>query len=341
MAGLRVGITYIRPCVTEAGKISAETHLAPSSEESADSTLEFFDSSKLCWALNSSQIFNRVKCSEKLGIAKTEINGKTIVISKGGRINVRRAEDEKDALRTTRLVSRAAWPAMICSRCGKAVVECVAGLCARCRGKDCILLLVGPPDSTSTLARVPETRTVGEILTEFEASQYPVFNEVKANLDEAFQILRSVMAAPSSDTSFDSIEKSIRKKLEAGKLLAQKLIAQSQRQVSASAGLTFMGIAVNLESLSHTASQLARLVQSRSDSLLVEQAWRIAKDGYEALWQKDPVKVQELTKSYAQLKKRLGRIKGKRQKSDLRKSLEKVAELGLHFSRIISMRLAV
>ena len=147
MVSSRAAITYLRPCVTETGKISAETYLAPSNEESADLAPAFFDSARLCWALNSSEIFNRVKCSEKLGIAKADLNGKTIVISKSGRINVRRAENEEDALRTTRLVSKAAWPAMVCSTCGKAVLECVAGLCDRCTGKDCPLLFDGPPEA--------------------------------------------------------------------------------------------------------------------------------------------------------------------------------------------------
>ncbi len=340
MAGSSAAIIYLRPCITEAGKISAETHLAPANKESADSTPAFFDSAKLCWALNSSQTFNRVKCSEKLGIAKVDVNGKTIVISKGGRINVRRAEDEQDALRTTRLVSKAAWPAMICSTCGKPVLECVAGLCDQCTGKDCPLLLGGPPEPAPISAKASKTKTVREILMEFEASQQPVFNEVKCNLDEAFQTLSHAIVNASSDDSFVSVESAVGRKLEAAKLLGQRLIAQSQRQIDASAGLALMGIAVNLESLKHAVCTLGRLVRSRCDSLMAEEAWRVAADGYKALWQNDPVRSQELAKLYTRLKGRLNRSKEKRQ-SDLRKSLEKVAGLGFHLSRIVSMHLAV
>lgn len=340
MASSGAAITYLRPCMTEAGKISAETHLAPRSEKSADSTSAFFDSARLCWALNSSQIFNRAKCSEKLGIAKLDFNGKTIVISKGGRINVRRAEDEQDALRTTRLVSKAAWPAMICSICGKPVLECVAGLCDRCTGKDCPLLLGGPPEPAPMSAKASKTKTVGEILMEFEASQQPAFDEVKCNLDEAFQTLSCAIVAPSTDDSFVGVEDAVGKKLEAGKLLAQRLIAHSQRQIDASAGLALMAVAVNLESLKYAACTLGRLIQSHRDSLMAEESWRIATDGYKALWQKDPVKGQELAKLYTRLKRQLSRSKERRQ-SDLRESLEKVAGLGLRLSRIVSVRLAV
>jgi len=340
MASSGSAITYLRPCVTEVGKISAETHLAPGHEESADSTLAFFDSARLCWALNSSQIFNRVKCSEKLGIAKVDVNGKTIVISKGGRINVRRAENEEDALRTTRLVTKAAWPAMVCSTCGKAVLECVAGLCDRCTGKDCPFLLGGPPEAASISARASKTKTVGEILMEFEASQQPVFREVKCNLDEAFQTLSCAIVTPSTDDAFVGVEDAVAKKLEAGKLLAQRLIAHSQRQIDASAGLALMAVAVNLESLKYAVCKLGRLAQSHHGPLMAEEAWRIATEGYKSLWQKNPVRGQELAKLRTRLKRRLDRSKEKRQ-SDLRKSLEKVAELGLHLSRIVSMRLAV
>lgn len=335
----RAATTYLRPCTTEAGKISAETHLSHSSEESGGSTLEFFDSARLCWTLNNSKIFNRVKCSEKLGIAKMEINGKTIVISKGGRINVRKAENEEDALRTTLLVSKAAWPAMICSRCSRAISECIAGLCGRCGGKNCLLLHDGPPKPSSMSLRPSKVKTAGEILTEFEASQQSIFNDFKRNLDEAFQILSKAIVTPSPESSLADIEGSVAKKLEAAKLLAQDLIVQSQRQIDVSVGLTFMGIAINLESLNHAVCMLTKLVQSLSDPVL-EQTWRIAVGGYGALWQKDVAKIRELARLHVWAKRQLSRGREGPER-DLRKSLKGIAELGFHLSQIASIRLAV
>jgi len=332
---------YLRPCVTEAGKISAETHLAPRGREPVDSTSEFFDSARLCWAVNGSQVFNRVKCSEKLGIAKLEINGKTIVVSRSGRINVRRADDEEDALRATRLVTRAAWPAMICSRCGKTVVECVAGLCTRCAGRDCSLLLGGPPEPASISASARETKTVSEILTELAAIERSSLQEAKGHFDKVFQILKNVRGTQPSCSSFVGDEGSVAEELEAAKLLAQKLIAQGQTQVESSAGLAIMGITINLESLSHAVVLHAKLVQSRPESLLAKEAWRIAMGAYEALWQRDQAKVQELAKLHAKVRSRLRRSGGKCREGDLRRSLRRLVELGLSLSRIISIRLVV
>ena len=135
------------------------------------------------------------------------------------------------------------------------------------------------------------------------------------------------------------IEGSVARKLEAAKLLAQDLIAQSQRQIDASVGLTFMGIAINLERLSHAVCMLAKFVQSRSDPVL-EQTWRIAVGGYGALWQRDVAKIRELARLRVWAKRQFSRGR-ERPERDLRKTLKDIAELGFHLSRIASIRLAV
>jgi len=340
MTSSNAAIVYLRPCVTEAGKVSAETHLAPRGRGPVDSTSEFFDSARLCWALNGSQVFNRVKCSEKLGIAKVELNSKTVVVSKSGRINVRRADDEEDALRATRLVARATWPAMICSECGKTVVECVAGLCTRCSGRDCPLLLSGPPEPASISADAREAETIREILAKFAAGERSSLQEVKGYFDAVFQILKNVIEIPSSYSSSSDVGAFVAEKLEAGRLLAQRLIAEGQTQVERSAGLAIMGITVNLESLSQAAVLHVKLVQSCPDSFLAREAWRIVMGAYEALWQRDQVKVQGVAKLHAKVMSRLSRSR-KCRESDLRRSLGKLVELGLSLSRIVSIRLAV
>lgn len=325
--------------MTEEGKTSAETHLAPANEETGDSAADFFDSPKLCWALNNSQVFSQVKCSEKLGIAKVNLDGKTIVVSKAGRINVRRAENEEDALKATQLVSRATWPAMICARCGGTLLECVAGLCGRCRGTGCPLLLNGPPDPTSSL-KASKSKTISEILSEIEVAQQQVYDEAKSHLNEAFENLKVAMASL-CDRSFKGMEQAVQEKLEAGKLLGQRLVAQGQRQIDASAGLFLMAVAVGLENLSNSILELAGLVRSQSDSRSVKQAWDIVTQGYGALWQRESNRAQMLTRSFSRLKRQLGRSREKCRGNDLRENVLKMAELGLRLSQVVSMRLAV
>ena len=341
MARSGVGITYIRPCITEAGKISAEAYLGHRNAERGDSMPEFFDPATLCWTLNGSQIFNDVKCSEKLGIAKVEMNGMTIVVSKGGRINVRKANDEGDALKATRLVSKIAWPAMICSRCGRSVSECIAGLCSRCRDAGCPLLLKGPPDPTRATLRVRDSRTAAEILTEFEASRQLDVTEAKRNLDETLQILKGLVSPTAPASSFNGLDGTVYGKLEAAKLLGQKLIAQSRTQMDASAGVTLIGTAMVLETLTRTVMSLGGLIRSASDSRRVETMWRIVTCGYEELWRSDPGRVQELAKSRSLLRRTLGRTKGRGIREGLPRSLETMAEVALRLVGIASVRLAV
>jgi hypothetical protein len=333
-------IVYFRPCVTEAGKTSAEAHLTLG-KRSSGSALEFFNSQRLCWALTGSPVFSRVKCSDKLGIAKIDIDKKSIVVSKGGRVNVRRADSKEDALRIIQLVARATWPAMICSRCHRAVLECVIGYCGRCADGDCPLLLCGPPEPGPTSTREGDTRTVGEILRDLAATESPSLQEARRHFDEAFQVLSRVMEAHSPHDLRSGFERPLAEKLSAGKQLAQKLMAQSQTQAESSAGLALLGIAFILESLRDLALEYCELAQSNNELPPMGEVWRIAVSGYEALWRNDKTAMMRVTELCAKLKRGLNADRRKRQIDGLRDSSERVTKLGFYMARMASTRLAV
>jgi len=100
------GITYIHPCVSEKGKVMAEARLDRGPEGSVDLKYGFFDPYMMCYIIKNCGFFKDVKCSSKLGIAKIEHEGKTIIINQNGKIDVRKAVSREDALETVRFVSR-------------------------------------------------------------------------------------------------------------------------------------------------------------------------------------------------------------------------------------------
>ena len=332
------GITFIRPCVTEAGKVSAETRLAPSTGASSELSPDFLDSSRLCWVLNISKVFSRVKCSEKLGIAKMEIDGKTVVVSKGGRINIRTARDKEDALGTTRLVSKALWPAMICSNCERAVIECVSGLCASCKPKECQLLTHGPPDPTRTPSKKFDLKTVRDILAELETTVPTDFYEARRTLDEAFQVMNGVAVAVSSGNASDNVESAVKEKLDAGNRMAQRLIVEGGRQIDVSGGLILLGVAANLEALNHMIGSFVKSSLSPSDRRGFKDAWNAVASAYETLWKGESLESGNCERSReSKVLRRLQKSRGVSVGGDLKK----MGQISLHLSRMMILRLAV
>jgi len=336
MAYPSFGVTYIRPCVTDVGKVSAETHLA--GDERGSESLSFLESSKLCWLLNLSEVFTRVKCSENLGIAKMEFNGKTVVVSKGGRINIRTADDRKDALETTRIVVRAIWPAMICSRCGKAVLDCASGLCLRCAKTSCPLLINGVPDPTGTVLKKPATKTIRKIFAEMEASEKPRYLEARKALDESFKILDDSVAGLLSGIVSDQISPPSEKTVAASRL-AQRLITQGEQQTEYSAGLALLGIARNLETLGQYLSLIIKLINSTSDQMALKMAWSGVSNTYRGLWNNDSTNSTKV-KSLTTIRKAITRSLKGRRNNDLRDNLENMVEVSVHFREVGGLSVA-
>jgi hypothetical protein len=333
-----VGMTYIRPCVTEAGKVSAETHLVPGVEDK-ESSYGFLDSSKLCWLLNLSEVFSSIKCSQNLGIAKMEFAGKTIVVSKAGRINIRTAESEEDALKTTWLVSRALWPAMICSKCRRAILECVSGICGRCKSSDCSLLVTGPPNPTHMFNDKWNTKTVPEIFSELTANESSDFNAINDLLQSVVGFFNEVISVSSSANALKDVEASIKRELEQANRLAQKLIVQSQRQMEMSAGLVLLGIISNLGILGQALSSLVRFDLSDSERLILKRSWCAIVEQCEAMWEFGLTQHRKRKRPHSSLSA-LGRANGSGRDVDFRKNLERVIEVSKRFSRTAKLSLA-
>lgn len=129
--GIRRGIIIVRPCTVEenVGKISGEAHVGYPAEGKQFS----FEHAKFAELLKKQEAFKNLKFSEKIGIAKFEHAGKTVLFSVSGRIIVRAANDSEDVFETVRLAAETAWHAAKCpvhgqlaGKCVEKQLECVA-----------------------------------------------------------------------------------------------------------------------------------------------------------------------------------------------------------------------
>lgn len=114
-------LAVFKPCITDAEKVMAEIHLAHREVDYGYLDPAFCDVLPL--------YFETAKCSQSLGIGRIEYNGKEVLVSQNGKIVVRHADSEHDALEVCSLLSHIISGAVICP-CLATGIECVSGLCS-------------------------------------------------------------------------------------------------------------------------------------------------------------------------------------------------------------------
>lgn len=144
-------LAVFEPCITDADMVMAEMYLAHREVDYGYLDPLFCDVLPL--------YFEVVKCSRTLGIGRIEYGGKEILISHTGKLIVRHAESERDALEVADLLSRVISSAVICP-CLAPAVECVSGLCT-C--EECeILEKYSPSAQEMEIVTVPHIHSVVE-----------------------------------------------------------------------------------------------------------------------------------------------------------------------------------
>ena len=111
----------IQPCITDSEMVMAEIYLAPREVDYG-----YLDPG-FCEFLEIYPYFESVRCSQSLGIARIEYEGKEILISQTGKVIVRQAKTEEDAFTCCNLVHRIISGAVICS-CLATALEAVSGM---------------------------------------------------------------------------------------------------------------------------------------------------------------------------------------------------------------------
>ncbi|MFQ6129041.1 MAG: hypothetical protein ACE5QW_09090 [Thermoplasmata archaeon] len=92
------------------------------------------------------EFFDRFRCSDEMGYAYGESGGRRIHAFQGGKIIVRRAEDEADAHRILRALARIMWGSVKCD-CEHALIYCLSGACDHCLSTLCGCQLEPPLES--------------------------------------------------------------------------------------------------------------------------------------------------------------------------------------------------
>lgn len=83
-------VILIHPCAEDKTKLIGEGYFKNAPKEN------YFDMCTLCEILGKAHLLKELKCSEKLGLVKFGLHGKTITLFKNGRFVVRMADTEQE-----------------------------------------------------------------------------------------------------------------------------------------------------------------------------------------------------------------------------------------------------
>ncbi|MFB0501832.1 MAG: (Fe-S)-binding protein [Candidatus Bathyarchaeia archaeon] len=333
------GVTYIHPCISEAGKVTAEARLTSGPEGAVDLKYGFYDPIQLCIILNMTGYFEDVRCSPNLGIGRVTVDNKTVLIYKDGRINVRRAKDREDAVQAIRLVSRTLWGAIICSCCGNAGVDCASGGCEDCITRVCPVIGGGPPDPNVTSPGPIQQTTASTIFDRVKALETKgYFEEGVKQLDEAFEIF--------GETSLNFLEKQVVDEAALkliGEKIAQvnrsaiKFIVETLSVYDAAIGLILSGVAMDLTRMVNGLEIVVSSREALSPKLkeFFLEAVSIATDAYRDFRVVDFEKAKRIADRYTKFRKRWTEAFRKMLEKEVLAGIEKISVNGFYISRLL------
>jgi hypothetical protein len=334
------GITYIHPCISETGKITAEARLTTSLEGTMDLKYGFYDPIQLCMMLNMTGFFKDVRCSPNLGVGRATVDDKTVLIYKDGRINVRRAKDKEDAIQTIRLVSRSLWGAIICSYCGNTGVDCASGGCEDCITHVCPVISGGPPDPTTTSRGSIQQITVSTIFDRVKTLETKSdFEEGVKQLDDAFDVFEKTSLKFLEKQIFDSsASKAIEDKIAKVNKSVIKFIVETPSVYDAAIGLILSGVAIDLTRITDGLKIVTSSKKSLSPKLkeLFSEAVTIATEAYHAFRAVGFEKTKRISEQYTMFRKRWTEAFKEMLEKDVLTGIEKIAVNGFYISRLLT-----
>lgn len=333
-------VTYIRPCITEAGKVSAEARLMWVPQNVEDLRYGFYDPLRLCSILSTTKFFQDVKCSPRLGIGRVHVDDKTVLIYKDGRVNVRKAEDKEDAMHTIRMVSRSLWGAIICS-CGNASVDCASGGCDQCQTRICPVMRNGPPDPTAknrSPTQQVKVSAIYEKVTTLKTRKH--FEEGMKQLDEAFSLFKQVSVKFLKEQSVNgSTLEQIAAKIVQVDRLAVRFIVETSNVCDASFGLILSGVATDLSRIADALKSLTSLkakFSSPAYSRLLSEAMSIAIEAYNSFRLVNLEGRRQTAYRYEGFRKQWMNTFEEMTQKALLIAIEKIAVNGFYMSRLLT-----
>ncbi len=330
------GLTYIHPCVSEAGRVTAESKLSSSPEGTVDLKFGFFDPMMICWALNAAGLFTDVRCSANLGVARVNIRDKTVMIFKDGRINVRRARDKKDAIETIRLISRILWGAIICS-CGNAAVDCASGGCENCLTTVCPVIAGGPPEPTGSTLHPSEQITASTISDKAKTlSSGSYFEEGSKRLDEALEfVIEFAQRLVKGLLDMKLIEGAHQRIAEVNRL-ATRFIIETPRVQDASIGLILAGVALDVTRMTEAVGTIAQQKNLSGEQVeLLKESIEIIKQAYSAYRAGRTDQAKQAINKYKTFRKKWSNSFRKTAEKEALVAVEKLATNGFYIARLM------
>jgi len=109
------GVAFIKPCRSQKGKVIAEARFI-----TPDGTVNpsLFLPDVLCLLANGFRsIYQSIQCNSKLGILRLLEGYKVVTLIKNGKINIMRAENEKDVYDTLSMLNKVIRIAAYCNHC--------------------------------------------------------------------------------------------------------------------------------------------------------------------------------------------------------------------------------
>ena len=322
------GIAYIRPCVTEVGKVMAEANLS----FRKISKYGFFDPYVMCEILNYCQIFESIRCSPSLGFAKISYQGKTILLFQNGKINVRKAKDQEDALDTIHFVSRATWGAIICE-CGNTCIDCAAGACDYCSDIICPALINGSFDPLYSI-----TKPISQI------NGLTIFSKIK-DLTTASIFEKGFNKLNSSFLKFMKAYKNIFNEKDLLKLpelkevrkYAIEFVINTKRKEDATLGLILFGLSTNILRMldgfnSLVVGENEKILKDLSS--IYEFSLEIVSNAFEAFKNSNKGQAEIAINKYQKLAEECKKFEGNEKYFNTIINIKKIAINGLYIARL-------
>lgn len=232
-------IAYIEHCAAEAGKFTAAATFS-----TATSGKPFLDASVLCLIIDAYRNrLSEAKCSSSLGIGRIKWRGRTLLISKDGKVKVRLALSKEDVLRILKAASRLVWASIICGDCGEPAIQCVSGNCSGCLQSE-------PPITDRPMANSLDVKTSFELEKLFNGSLlvkgYESIENAAAKMSERWDTLvnffRNPQPSPPKQLEATEIEGILNRVM----LFALIYVTEAPNKQDCMPGLLLLGLASDL-----------------------------------------------------------------------------------------------
>jgi hypothetical protein len=312
-------IFQIHPC-TEDGFVTIEAKLYLGSSFGRPGE-DFFDTKNMCISLRRLRFLDKLRCSEEMGYALAEWEGKRIHVFKGGKIIIRRARDEEDARKTLNMFARTLWGSIPCI-CARPLVYCASGSCTECSRKVC------PIHASPPFVEVPEATSKikgGEVFQHVEKVEtkdlfLKAFQKLDDFVSDLKELDKKMIEKKFSDVPglVEKAEGSLEEACEAG----TRFIIETPDDHQAALGMIFLGMAEDLGRV------MDAMLMMKGGRFKVEEyvtARDIAFDSYQAFVRNEESKVSEITKRHK---------KFMRKKHP--KPIIEIARSGFHIARMIA-----